>query len=210
MKRLFIILFFSIFSVVAAANPLLDFLSLFSKTEPPSENVLNLAKTAYQCAVASGIPRPKTLTIIDYSLASNQKRMWVYDMQQNRIIYNSLVSHGVGSGVSAPTRFSNQPNSRASSLGLYLTANPYIGHYGYSLRLIGLDEGYNDLARMRALVIHGINAKHGNIATTWGCPAVPKRMAKPIINTIKEGNLVFAYYPDQQWLKDSKFLHCAV
>lgn len=181
----------------------------------PSPKVLELAKSAYQCAVKTGKAKPKTLTVIDYSLPSTQKRMWVLDMENNKTLYHTLVSHGQGSGEVSPTRFSNKPGSHATSLGLYKTEGTYYGKNGYSLRLAGLDKGYNDNAKSRAVVIHGApyvsekTAKNGRLGRSHGCPAVSTALAKPIINTIKEGDLVFAYYPDAKWLKDSAFLNCS-
>lgn len=188
-----------------------------NNTSPASLNpqVFQLAKSAYECAVLTGAAKPQTLTIIDYSLPSTQKRMWVINMQTNQVLYNTLVAHGQGSGGVMATRFSNQAQSHATSLGLFKTASTYEGKNGYSLRLIGLDQGFNSNAMARAVVMHGapyVNdniAKSGRLGRSWGCPAVPKQLAQPIINTIKDGNLVFAYYPDQQWLKNSKYLNCA-
>jgi hypothetical protein len=182
----------------------------------PKKEVLNLAKSAYNCAIKSGhASAPKTLTVIDYSLPSTEKRMWIIDMQNDKTLFHTLVSHGKNSGENYTTKFSNTPNSKATSLGLFRTENPYYGSNGYSLRLTGLDIGYNDNAMSRAIVIHGAPyvsekaAKGNRIGRSWGCPAVAKELAKPIINTIKEGDLVFAYYPDKQWIKDSKFLNCS-
>lgn len=179
--------------------------------------VLQLAKSAYDCAILTGIANPKTLTIIDYSLPSTEKRLWVLDLKNNRVLYNTVVAHGKGSGNPLQASyFSNMTNSHASSLGLYKTAETYKGQYGYSLRLIGLDPGYNSNALSRAVVLHGATyvnerlAKSGKLGLTWGCPAVPLRMAKSIIKTIKQGSLVFAYYPDQEWLKTSPYLNCPI
>lgn len=214
MKRYLIPLSFLVFSLLATASPVNGLLSILSNTQAPSADVLKLAKIAYECAVASGLPRAKNLTIIDYSLPSSQKRLWVMDMQNNRILFNSLVAHGVASGDNKATYFSNVQDSHASSLGLYLTGRSYVGHYGYSLRLKGLDAGFNDKAESRDVVVHGASyvsssyARAGAVGRTWGCPAVPEKLAKPIINTIKGNNLVFAYYPDSHWLSVSKYLHC--
>lgn len=214
MKRLVASLTLISFSLIAAASPVTGLLSILSNTQPPSADVLKLAKVAYDCAVASGIPPAKNLTIIDYSLPSSKKRLWVMDMKNNRVLFNSLVAHGEASGEEKASYFSNVPDSHASSLGLYLTGKPYVGHYGYSLRLRGLDVGFNDKAESRDVVVHGASyvsssyARAGSVGRTWGCPAVPEKLAKPIINTIRGNNLVFAYYPDSHWLSSSKYLHC--
>ncbi len=185
------------------------------KTDNLNPSVLKLALEAYNCAKLSGLSKSQTLTIIDYSLPAAQKRMWVVDLASKQVLFNSLVSHGQGSGdkVSA-NYFSNTGKTHASSIGLYLTGYVYQGHNGYSLKLHGLDKGYNDRAESRNIVVHGapyVNeqiAQTGQLGRSWGCPAVPKNLAQPIINTIKNGTLVFAYYPDKGWLKKSVYLNC--
>lgn len=205
MKRIIIILVCSVFSVGILAK---------ATTKDIDPKVLKLAESAYQCAEESGIAKSKNLTIIDYSLSSNQQRLWVIDMTSNKVLYNTFVAHGQGSGDIKATRFSNEAQSHASSVGLYLTGNVYEGHNGYSLRLLGLDKGFNDHALSRAVVMHGapyVNdwiGSGGHLGRSWGCPAVPQPLAKPIIDTIKNGNLVFAYYPDKHWLKQSKYINC--
>jgi len=175
---------------------------------------LKLALAAYQCAVLEGQSTQKILTVVDYSKASTEKRLWIFDLNQNKVLFNSLVAHGKGSGEVLPTRFSDKPETHASSIGLFLTGNVYQGHNGYSLRLYGLEKSFNEKAESRAIVVHGapyVNtnlAQSGRIGRSWGCPAVPEQLAKPIINTIKDGSLVFAYYPDTTWLKKSQYLHC--
>lgn len=207
MFRLFAFVFFYFLSFSAIANP---FSGLFSWGNLPiNPSVLKLAQSAYECAVLSGDAKQgSSLTVIDYSLPASKKRMWVLSMPGGRILFNTYVAHGIGSGGLTPSRFSNTPESRKSSIGLYKTGSPYQGQFGYSLRLFGLDPGYNDNAYSRAIVMHGTNYQNGRINPTWGCPAVPKHLAKPIINKIKGGNLVFAYYPNSAWLKKSPYLNC--
>jgi hypothetical protein len=176
--------------------------------------VLRLALAASQCATASGTVRnPETLTIIDYSKASVEPRLWVLDLQSRTLLYEELVSHGRGSGENLATRFSNTPNSHQTSIGLYVTDQPYVGRNGYSLRLDGLDEGFNDRARERAIVMHGapyvnasITKSLGRLGRSHGCPAVRAEVARELIDRVKGGSLVFAYYPDAEWLSGSKFL----
>lgn len=173
--------------------------------------VLKLAMSAYQCAELSGVSHSKLLTIIDYSLPSSTQRMWVIDTAGQKVLYNTSVAHGQGSGDVNATHFSNSPRSHASSLGLYLTEDVYQGHNGYSLRLKGLDQGFNDNALSRAVVMHGADyvSASGHVGRSWGCPALPRQVAKPIIQTIKDQSLVFAYYPDKNWLKKSKYINCS-
>jgi hypothetical protein len=185
-----------------------------SEVRQIDSTVLRLALTASQCAAASGaVKNPATLTIIDYSKASVEPRLWVLDLQARALLYEELVSHGQGSGGNFATKFSNTPESHQTSIGLYVTDQPYVGRNGYSLRLDGLDHGFNDRARQRAIVMHGasyvnpsITKALGRLGRSHGCPAVRTEVARELIDRIKGGNLVFAYYPDPEWLSRSKFL----
>ena len=175
--------------------------------------VLRLGLKAYLNAHQRGLDSKQILTVIDYSKPSTEKRLWVFDLKHNRTLYNTWVSHGKNSGGINATSFSNADGSLKSSLGLFLTEEPYMGGNGYSLRLRGLEAGVNDHAYERSVVVHGawyVNPdtirRYGQIGRSWGCPAVDERLAKPLINTIKENTLVFAYYPDRKWLSHSNFL----
>jgi L,D-transpeptidase-like protein len=177
-------------------------------------DVLDLALGAASCAVKSGaVKNPSTLTVIDYSKPSSERRLWVYDLKSRELLYQELVAHGQGSGANVATQFSNEPETHRTSLGLFVTADTYVGKNGYSLRLDGLDRGFNDLARDRAIVMHGAPyvsdafvKANGRLGRSWGCPAVSDLVARKMIDAVKGGGLVFAYYPDAQWLKASKFL----
>ncbi|MFR9504108.1 MAG: murein L,D-transpeptidase catalytic domain family protein [Rikenellaceae bacterium] len=146
-------------------------------------------------------PTNKILTLIDFSLASTQKRMYVVDMQSGELLYHCHVAHGQGSGGNYATKFSNKEGSHQSSLGFYRTLDTYTGHNGYSLRLEGLDKGINDNAYKRAIVIHGaeyanpenISRYGGRLGRSWGCPALPTAIAKEIINTIKNGSIIYIF-----------------
>ena len=185
-----------------------------SETDGIDAAVLQLAFTASRCAAAFGaVTNPATLTIIDYSKASVEPRMWVLDLRSRTLLYEELVSHGQGSGGNLATRFSNTPDSLQTSIGLYVTDDAYVGRNGYSLRLDGLDEGFNDRARERAIVMHGapyVNASIakslGRLGRSHGCPAVRNEVARELIDHVKGGSLVFAYYPNPEWLRSSKFL----
>jgi hypothetical protein len=176
--------------------------------------VLDLALTAATCAVRTGkASNPKTLTVIDYSRPSTQERLWVIDLTTRELLYEELVAHGQGSGGLTASMFSNQPDTHRTSLGLFVTDNTYVGRNGYSLRLDGLDEGINDRARERAIVMHGAPyvsdefvRTNGRLGRSWGCPAIRNDIAREMIDRVKGGGLVFAYYPDAKWLKSSKFL----
>jgi hypothetical protein len=180
-----------------------------------SANVLNLALGAVSCATASGdIEPPSTLTLIDYSLPSTEARLWVFDLATGDLLFKELVAHGKNSGENMATRFSNEMNSLSSSLGLFVTGDPYVGSNGYSLRLEGLDVGFNDRALERAIVMHGapyvdpkLAAAQGRIGRSWGCPALRPAVASSVIDRIRGGGVVFSYYPDPDWLTRSRFLH---
>lgn len=177
--------------------------------------VLNLAINAVQCAVNNGVTPANKLTVIDYSLASSQPRLWVFDLASGKLLFNELVAHGKNSGENYARRFSNQLGSLQSSLGLFQTKDTYDGSNGYSLRMEGLDQGFNDKAMERAIVFHGapyVNPKHvkkfGRLGRSWGCPAVNSGIAKKVIDTIKGEQFLFSYYPDKRWLTASSLLNC--
>ena len=156
---------------------------------------------------------PATLTIIDFSRPSTEKRMWVYDLRTRTLLYDELVSHGRGSGQAMATTFSNDAESNRSSLGLYRTGETYIGKHGYSLRLDGLEPGFNDHARERGIVMHAaeyVNANtaraQGYLGRSLGCPALRPEITKSLIDAVKGGGLLFAYYPDPHYLRTSKYL----
>jgi hypothetical protein len=177
-------------------------------------NVLRLALDATTCAAQRGlVKRQDVLTVIDYSLPSTQPRLFTFDLAAKRLIFRELVAHGKNSGDVNTTRFSNASGSLATSIGLFVTADPYIGSNGYSLRLRGLEEGFNDMAWDRAIVMHGATyvsraaiAALGRLGRSWGCPAVRKEIAKKMIDTLRGGSPVFAYYPEQEYLKNSQFV----
>ncbi len=179
-----------------------------------NKDVFKLALQAANCAVQSGaITDPSTLTVIDYSKPSTSKRLWVLDLHSHALLYEELVAHGQGSGANVPTAFSNDAETHRSSIGLFETKDAYIGKNGYSLRLEGLDTGFNDRAFERAIVMHGapyvsetMAHKQGRLGRSWGCPAVREDVARELIDHVKEAGLIFAYYPDPDWLSSSKFL----
>ena len=177
-------------------------------------DVFEMALDAASCAVKSGaVGAPKTLTVIDYSKPSTERRLWVFDLKTKALVYEELVAHGQGSGANMATQFSNTDESHQTSLGLFVARETYIGKHGYSLRLDGLDRGVNDRARDRAIVMHGAAyvseqfvKANGRLGRSWGCPAISAAVARPMIDRVKGGGLVFAYYPDAQLLKTSKYL----
>lgn len=177
--------------------------------------VLRQALTALQCATGSGMAPSRRLAVIDYSLPSSTPRLWVFDLESQQLLFRELVAHGRNTGDLMATRFSNDLDSRTSSIGLFRTGETYQGSNGYSLRMQGLEPGFNDRAAERAIVMHGapyVTDEHvrrfGRIGRSWGCPAVRLGVAKQIIDTLKGGQFVFSYYPDSQWLNASRYLNC--
>lgn len=186
---------------------------LLAQAQYLEKETLHKALIAFNNAQGAGLSDSFLFTVIDYSQPSNQPRLWVFDLARAELLYEELVAHGRGSGELHARKFSNVSGSWQSSLGLFITDDTYHGGNGYSLRLDGLEEGVNHLARDRAIVMHGADyvhasfvEKHGRLGRSHGCPAVPKAVNKEIIDTIKGGSLVFAYYPDQTWLAESAFL----
>lgn len=154
------------------------------------------------------------LTIIDFSQPSSQKRLYVLDLKNFKLLINTFVAHGKNSGREWAGSFSNTPRSYKSSLGFFVTGNIYEGKKGYSLRLQGVEPGFNDKAYKRAIVVHGagyvsqdfINTQ-GFIGRSEGCPAVPVQEAEPLIDQIKEGSCLFIYSPDSYYLRHSSVLN---
>ena len=179
--------------------------------------VLRYAVQAQQCAVASGaVTEPERLAVIDYSRPSTVPRLWVFDLRGRKLLYSEHVAHGKHSGANLANAFSNVEGSFKSSLGLFSAAETYVGGNGYSLRMDGLEPGFNDRARERLLVIHGADyvnpvqaKKQGRLGRSYGCPALRRAVADGVIDSLKDGQLVFAYYPDTKWLGSSRFLNCA-
>lgn len=199
----------------AQAGPsLADELSRAAPAANPK--VLQLATRAAECARRQGVLEGfNHLAVIDYSLPSTQPRLWVFDVKRGRLVFQELVAHGRNTGEGLAERFSNVEGSKMSSIGLYQTADTYYGSNGYSLRLRGLDPGFNDNALSRAIVMHGapyvsqaIADRLGRLGRSWGCPAVRQEVARTVIDTLKGGALLFAYYPDRNWLNGSPFFKC--
>lgn len=177
--------------------------------------VIALAVRATQCSRAQGIAPAQRLAVIDYSLPSTEQRLWVFDLKRRKLLFHELVAHGRNSGENMATLFSNRNESHATSLGLFRTQESYRGQNGYSLRMEGLEPGFNDNAYDRAIVIHGapyvspvLARANGRIGRSLGCPAVRPAIAHRLIDSMKDGQLLFSYYPDQRWLKSSSYINC--
>lgn len=197
----------------ADAQPLVERLS---RVAPALDRqVLGHAVAAMQCAINNGAQPARRLAVIDFSRPSSERRLWIFDLHEQRLLLEDLVAHGQKSGDNHATRFSNLLGSHQSSIGLFRTAESYSGKHGYSLRMDGLEPGVNDLARERAIVIHGADyvdpdwiARHGRIGRSQGCPAVRPEVAKMVVDSLKGGQFMFSWYPDQGWLQSSALLNC--
>lgn len=159
-------------------------------------------------------PKKNMLTIIDFTKPSTEKRMFVLDMENRKILFQTVVAHGRNSGEQYARKFSNRHGSYQSSLGFFRTANTYYGGNGYSLVIEGLEKGINDQAKARAVVIHGADYcsedfihRNGRLGRSFGCPALPHEVNRAIIDTIKNGSLLYIYAKDQEYELLSAFLH---
>ena len=220
MRRLYLIVaialvFFGVAPSSHASAPDPAMSTLLKQAPGLRAEVLKLALTAAKEAEQKGlVTRDDLLTVIDYSLPLLQPRLFVFDLTSRKLLFRELVAHGRNSGGDVASQFSNEPGSLESSLGLFVTADTYEGHNGYSLRLRGLEKGINDLAWDRSIVMHGAQYVSreairalGRLGRSWGCPAVSMSVAHKIIDTIRGGSPVFAYYPAKRWLSASAFLH---
>lgn len=188
-------------------------IKLASKAVTLDPTVIKLGLQAYEKARSQGLDSSQILTIVNYQQPSTEPRMYVFDLKTNNLLFKELVAHGKNSGDNVPHSFSNAPSSLKSSIGLFLTTSPYIGEHGYSLRVDGLEKGFNDMAASRDIVVHAANyvsqafaRAHGRLGKSWGCFAVDPTVASSLISTIKGGTLIFAYYPDQNYLAHSNYL----
>jgi len=180
-----------------------------------SEEIFSLAFSGFERINAQGrLSTDSILTIIDFSKSSRENRLFVVDLKAKQLLFKSVVAHGRNTGEEFARSFSNAMNSHKSSLGFYVTGSTYTGSNGFSLLLNGLEKGFNDKAKDRAIVMHGADyaseqvIRHkGYLGRSYGCPALPRPVNKKIIETIKEGNCMFIYYPDQKYLSNSRILN---
>lgn len=180
--------------------------------------ILKMALTGYHKLYKENrIDNENFLTIIDYSKSSEERRFFVIDIRQKKLVYKTLVSHGKNSGGNNAVTFSNIIHSNQSSLGFFITGESYYGDNGYSLRLDGVEKKINDNARKRAIVIHGADyvsdyfiSEHGRLGRSYGCPALPVGLNREIIDCIKNRSCLFIYYPDEQYFKHSELINPTV
>lgn len=188
-----------------------------AKSAPQANaKIIDLALKARHCAIETGLVKPSSrLAIIDFTRPSTANRLWVFDLDHPALVLAEPVAHGRESGDNFARSFSNVEGSSKSSLGLFETAEAYTGNDGYALRMDGLEPGINDNARMRNIVIHGAwyvdpqqALKQGRLGRSLGCPSVRPDVIHPVVDNLKQGQLLFAYYPDRDWLAHSPLLHC--
>jgi hypothetical protein len=206
------------FTFIEMTNEFSDSESLFNSLSSnsfslPTKESFTKAFEGYIQLSEKGLFEKDLLTVVDFSMSANEKRLWIIDLSKKEVIHQTYVSHGRNSGDEFAKKFSNIPESFQSSLGFYATAEPYFGKHGYSLRLDGLEQGINDKARERAIVIHGADyvsenfiSKHGRLGRSLGCPALAKEESKMIIDLIKEKSCLFIYYPSQDYLTKSQLV----
>jgi len=188
----------------------------FSQVEQIRYEVFENAMKGYLNLLNAGKLNPsrQILSIADFSVSSTQVRLWVIDLKTKKIRFNGLVAHGQGSGEDFATQFSNKEGSHASSIGFYVTGETYQGQHGNSLKLMGLDAGYNDAALERGIVIHAASyvskafiQAEGRLGRSWGCPALAPEQAQSVINMIKDGTCLFIYYPAPKYLAEGYWLN---
>ena len=195
---------FELYKVVNLAELVLD------------RTIFELAIKGLNKLVSSGKLLNSTIvTIVDFSQSCNKKRLYVIDLKNKRILFNTYVAHGRNTGTEFAKSFSNEEGSLKSSLGFYITAHPITGsHTGFSLMIDGVEKGINDHACKRAIIIHAADyvtenfiRKNGRLGRSLGCPALPPDLNKPIIETIKDGTCLFIYNPDNHYLGNSSLLN---
>ncbi|MDD2281207.1 MAG: murein L,D-transpeptidase catalytic domain family protein [Bacteroidales bacterium] len=181
-----------------------------------SRDIFDLAIKGLKKLDSDGkLNNPNIVTIVDYSQSSNKKRLYVIDLKNKKLLFNTFVAHGRNTGEEYAKSFSNDEGSYKSSLGFYITEHPVIGsHTGFSLQIDGVEKGFNDHAVQRAIIIHAaeyvtqnfIN-KYGRLGRSYGCPSLPPEMNKPIIDAIKGGTCLFLYNPNKEYLSNSALLN---
>jgi hypothetical protein len=180
-----------------------------------SKQAFEYAYKGYQkLASKNRLDNSSVLTICDLSQPSSNKRLYILDLFDNKVLMTSYVAHGRRSGVSYATRFSNSVRSYQSSLGFYITGSSYNGQHGLALKLTGIEPGFNNLATRRHIVIHGAAyvsdeylQSNKFMGRSYGCPAVPKDECSEVINLIKDGTCFFIFHPTKKYLKNSRILN---
>lgn len=200
-----------------AEQQILKAYSGLSATSRPTYAVFKNAMMGYlNLRSRNALKNSNLLTIIDYSLASVEKRLWVIDLKNSKVLWNTLVAHGKNTGDNYARSFSNVSESLMSSLGFFVTGNIYNGRNGMSMIMNGIEKGINDNAIARAIVMHGADyvspafiKKHGRLGRSWGCPSIPVEVRESLINTIANGSCMYIYYPDKKYFSNSTMVGAA-
>ena len=181
-----------------------------------ARTVFDLAIKGLRKLIAEGkLTNANLVTIADYSQSSNKKRLYVIDLRNKKLLFNTYVAHGRNTGEEYAKSFSNEIGSLKSSLGFYITENPIVGsHTGFALLIKGVEKGFNDHAIKREIIIHAADyatenfiKKHGRLGRSMGCPTLPPDLNKPIIEKIKGGTCLFVYNPDKKYICSSSLLN---
>lgn len=204
------------FALSAGAHDATLLAALSASAPQADPKVIELALRAGDCAVRTNLaPAAQRLVLIDYSLPSLERRLWLFDLSARTLVLSDYVAHGRNSGGNLAMRFSNVEGSLQSSLGLFVGLDSYVGKNGRSLRLRGVEPGFNDNALSRAIVLHGadyvdplVAARMGRLGRSHGCPAVRPALNDQVIDALRDGQQLYVYYPDPTWLSRSKLLHC--
>lgn len=177
------------------------------------KNVFEKALRGFEKLYNQGKVTTEILSVCDFTKSSKEKRLFIIDLAKRELLFNTLVAHGKNTGEEFATKFSNEPSSYQSSLGFYVTGETYKGKHGLSLKLDGLEKGFNDNAEKRAIVMHGAEyvsenfiSAQGRLGRSFGCPSVPVELHQSIINTLKGGSCLFIYYPDKNYLAKSHLI----
>lgn len=183
----------------------------FDKAEAPDHSLFEHVMVALEEINHENLNK-SIITIIDFTKPSTEKRLWTIDIDQKKLLYHTWVAHGQNSGYLYADKFSNRHGSHQSSLGFYITGNTYVGKHGLSLKLHGIEEGVNDQAESRAIVMHGADyvseefiKRNGRLGRSHGCPAIPMDLHKQLISDLADGSLLFIYYPDENYISTSSF-----
>ena len=226
MKKIIIYLFFLLIPVVNNAR--VAEIDLIKENNEDIYTVLNLTETelsrhVFMMAIKGlkklddkgKLKNPMIVTIIDYSQSCNKKRLYVIDLKNKKLLFNTYVAHGKNTGEEFAKNFSNESGSLKSSLGFFITENTIFGaHTGFSLLINGVEKGFNDNALNRQIIIHSAEyatqnfiKKYGILGRSWGCPVLPPDLNKPSIETIKDGTCLFIYNPNTNYICSSSLLN---
>ncbi|WDF62336.1 murein L,D-transpeptidase catalytic domain-containing protein [Flavobacterium sp. KACC 22763] len=184
---------------------------VFGNPKPKEKNAINGSEEErfnqeienVKKMIASGAYNSKTAFFIDMRIKSGKNRFFVYDLENNTVIDEGLVANGAGSetGIKGELKFSNEPNSKCTSLGRYAIGKSYKGMFGKAYILKGLDQTNNNAVK-RMIVLHSYSAvpegeQDHYISLSQGCPMVSevffKRLEK-IIDSSKSNIILNIYY----------------